>query len=350
MKDHGERRTSRHSELATDPHPQLAGVLTLVKDLAALIHSDSTAELFGHAFHTLAKAVPFDIGVAVMLEQNLDLYISSRPAAERQVGQPLIDRVRSVLQHVIPVSFTAAEMIVKDERQTLEDHDGGRPAGLEHDVHSILRQENRTAGLLLICRGGKPFSDDERNVMEIFSAQLSMLLENLRARERNISLAETDDLPGIHNRRYFRRQLSYEMERARVYNVPLAVILIDIDNFKEINDTFGHLMGDIVLSELCGTIKAMLRSPDAISRFGGDEFAVILPHTDIAGAAAVADRVLHHVEEFSLTTEDGRDIRCTVSAGIAQCDPADGAFSDLVRRADDRLYEAKRLGKNRYIY
>jgi len=139
------------------------------------------------------------------------------------------------------------------------------------------------------------------------------------------------------------------MERARVYNVPLALLLIDVDNFKEINDTFGHVMGDIVLSELCGTIKSTLRTPDAISRFGGDEFAVILPHTDIAGALAVAERILRRVEQTALTSEEGTEIRCTVSLGIAQCDPADGTFSDLVRRADDRLYEAKRLGKNRYI-
>ncbi|HSP33391.1 MAG TPA: sensor domain-containing diguanylate cyclase [Thermoanaerobaculia bacterium] len=347
MKKAGERPALRGTEVAKQ-HPQLTGVLTLVKDLAAVSHSDSTAELFGQSFHTLAKAVPFDVGVAVMLEQNLDLYISSRAAAARHVGQPLVDRVRGVLKSVIPVSFTAAEMLVKDERQTLDDD--GRPAGLEHDVHAILRQEDRTAGLLLMARGGSPFSDDEQNVMEIFTAQLSMLLENLRAREKIISLAETDELTGVHNRRYFRRQLSYEMERARVYNVPLALLLIDVDDFKEVNDSFGHVMGDIVLSELCGTVKSTLRTPDSISRFGGDEFAVILPHTDMTGAGAVAERVLRRVEETTLTSEDGRPIRCTVSVGIAQCDPADGTFSDLVRRADDRLYEAKRLGKNRYVY
>jgi len=208
VKKPGQRRASRGNEAANDPHPQLTGVLALVKDLASVIHSDSTAELFGQSFHTLVKAVPFDVGVAVMLEQNLDLYICARAAAGRHIGQPLVDRVRSVLKNVIPVSFTGAEMIVKDERQTL-DAASERPAGLEHDIHTILRQENRTAGLLLIARGAAPFTDDEKNVMEIFSAQLSMLLENLRAREKIISLAETDDLTGVPNRRYFRRQLSY---------------------------------------------------------------------------------------------------------------------------------------------
>jgi diguanylate cyclase (GGDEF)-like protein len=332
-----------------DHRPQLAGVLALVKDLAGLIHSDSTADLFGHAFHTLARTVPFDVGVAVMLEQNIDLYISARAEAAKLVSEPLVDRVRAVLHNVIPAQFTSTEIMVRDDRRSLESHSSAA-AGLDHDIHTVLRQENRTAGLLLICRSSDPFSDDERHVMELFSAHVSMLLENLRARQTIIKLADTDDLTGIPNRRHFRKHLTYEMERARVYNVPLALLLIDVDNFKEINDTFGHVMGDVVLSELCGSIKEMLRSPDAISRFGGDEFAVILPHTDAAGAASVAERILHRVQEMPIIAAEEGPIRCTVSVGIAQCEPSDVTFSDLVRRADDRLYDAKRDGKNRYKY
>jgi diguanylate cyclase (GGDEF)-like protein len=333
-----------------DDRPQLAEVLALVKDLSGLIHSDSTADLFGQSFHTLLKAIPFDVGVAVMLEQNLDLYISARPGAGRLVGQPLIERVRGVLKGVIPAQFTNTEIMVRDERHNLDADPDSQP-GLDHDVCSILRQENRTAGVLLVCRAGAAFDDDEQRVIEIFSAQLSMLLENLRARQKIISLADTDELTGIPNRRFFRKQLTSEMGRSRVYNVPLSLLLIDVDNFKEINDRFGHPMGDVVLSELCGAIHEILRSPDDVSRFGGDEFAVILPHTDAGGAAAVADRILKRVQDLSiLSPEDDATIHCTVSIGIAQCESSDATFSDIVRRADDRLYDAKREGKNRYNY
>ncbi len=332
-----------------DHRPQLAGVLALVKDLAGLIHSESTADLFGHAFHTLVKTVPFDVGVAVMLEQNIDLYISARPGAGRLVGEPLVERVRAVLRSVIPAQFTDTEIMVRDERRNL-DVEPAAPGSLGHDMHSTLRQENRTAGALLVCRSSDRFTEDEQHVMDIFSAHVSMLLENLRARQKIISLADTDDLTGVPNRRHFRKQLTYEMERARVYNVPLSLLLIDVDNFKEINDTFGHVMGDVVLSELCGTIKASVRTPDAVSRFGGDEFAVILPHTDATGAAAVADRILTRVREMPIISADEGPIRGSVSIGIAQCEPTDLTFSDLVRRADDRLYDAKREGKDRHVY
>ena len=333
---------------ASNRPPQLAGVLALVQDLARLIHSDSEAGLFSHAFHTLTKTVPFDVGVAAMLEQNLDLYITARTGAGKQISDPLIDRVRDVLKDVIPPSFSKMDIVVKDERQDLSGDDS-RPPGLEHDIHSILRQETRTAGILLVCRGADAFSEDDRRIIEIFSAQLSMLLDNLHARKKILSLAETDDLTGVPNRRFFRRQLALEMERARVYNVPLSLLLIDVDNFKQINDNFGHVMGDVVLSEICGTIHETLRTPDAVSRFGGDEFAVVLPHTDAAGAAAVADRILKYVQDMAVMSETG-EIRCTVSIGIAQCALSDATFSDFVRRADDRLYEAKRQGKNRYTY
>jgi diguanylate cyclase (GGDEF)-like protein len=220
--------------------------------------------------------------------------------------------------------------------------------GTDQDVHSSLRQENRTAGLVLVCRTGAAFTDDERHIVEIFSAQLSMLLDNLRAREKILSLADLDDLTGVPNRRYFRRQLTQEIERSRVYGVPLSILLIDVDDFKHINDTLGHLMGDVVLSELCGAIRSILRSPDAISRFGGEEFAVLLPHTDSAGAAAVAGRILKQVQELSLTDADNHAIHCTVSIGVVQLQPEDVTFDDIVRRADTHLYEAKRQGKNRY--
>lgn len=326
--------------------PQLAAVLTLVQDLTALADSESAADLFGHAFTTLAGTIPFDVGVAVLIEQRLDIYISARADPGSRVSDKLIGRVREVLLSVIPADFTELEIVVKDERHNLDG--AGHQAGPDHDVHSILKQENRTAGLVLIRRTGATFTDDERHIVEIFSAQLSMLLDNLRAREKILSLADLDDLTGIPNRRYFRRQLTGEIERSRVYGVPLSILLIDVDDFKIINDTFGHLMGDVVLSELCGAIRGILRSPDAISRFGGEEFAVLMPHTDSTGAAAAASRILKQVSELSLTDADNRPIHCTVSIGVAQLQAGDATFDDIVRRADGHLYEAKRQGKNRY--
>lgn len=124
--------------------------------------------------------------------------------------------------------------------------------------------------------------------------------------------------------------------------------MFDVDDFKEINDRFGHTIGDVVLSELCGAVRETLRPPDLFARFGGDEFAIILPHTDLAGACAVADRILKSVRELTIPTDDESTIRCSISIGIASYRSADTAADDVIRRADERLYEAKRAGKNRY--
>src|SRR5207244_504443 len=160
-------------------------------------------------------------------------------------------------------------------------------------------------------------------------------------------LADTDELTGIGNKRSLRRHLFQELERARVYNFPLSVLMFDVDDFKDINDRHGHTLGDVVLSELCGAVRETLRPPDVFARFGGDAFAVVLPHTDNAGACAVAQRMLDRVRMVIIPADDEQSIRCAVSIGVACYRPGDSA-ADLLRRADERLYEAKRSGKNRY--
>lgn len=338
------------SRSAGDDQRQIIGVLNLIQELARLIHSDSHTDLFRHAFDTLFAAVPFDVAVTIMLEQNLDLYIAARSGGAGEISDPLIAQIRKVLQTVIPPSFAAAELVVKSERHDLPAREGVPPNGFEHEAHTILRQENRTAGILFVARATAPFSTDELAVLDIFATQVSMLMDGIAARAKIFSLAEVDELTGVANRRLFRRNLSAEIERARVYSVSLALLLIDIDDFKEINDTLGHVTGDVVLSELCGTVRETLRSPDSISRWGGDEFAVILPHTDAAGACSAAQRILDCVRNLTISAEDGSLIRCSVSVGVTQLDNSVVTADDFVRAADERLYAAKRAGKNRYMF
>lgn len=327
-------------------HRQVRDLLVLIQELTSrAVRSESVGELFSRAFPTLLRCLPFDAAVAVMLEQNLDLYISTRHGAESLVSEPLVARIRGTLENVIPLSFASTEVVVMSEMHDLPD---GQPVvGIEHQAHALLQQGTRTAGLLLLFRSDAPFSESEQQVLEIFSTQVSMLLDTIEARAKIANLADTDDLTGIWNKRYFRRQLPQEIERARMFGVPLALLLFDIDEFKEINDSFGHVMGDVVLSELCGVVRETLRPTDILARFGGDEFAIILPHTDAAGAVAVAERVLKHVRALVIPTDEEGAVQCSLSIGIAEYHREDSG-NDLIRRADERLYESKRQGKNRY--
>jgi PAS domain S-box/diguanylate cyclase (GGDEF) domain len=164
--------------------------------------------------------------------------------------------------------------------------------------------------------------------------------------ERLHELATTDGLTGLANRRHFMNQVRLEFERAARSKLPLTLIMLDADLFKNINDTHGHDTGDRVLCLLAETIRQRLRTIDSVGRLGGEEFAILLPETDVDGAVQVAERIRKAVELASVSTPLG-DCRITASLGLAVLTADMKDIGGLLRRADAALYTAKRLGRNR---
>lgn len=160
-------------------------------------------------------------------------------------------------------------------------------------------------------------------------------------------LATTDPLTGLWNRRYFMNELERQHERVKRYNEKAAIVLLDLDHFKKINDTYGHAGGDQVLRSFSDTMKKM-RISDTCARIGGEEFAILMPHTTSEQAVTVAERFRMEIESLSVDTESG-PVQFTTSIGITNMLPEDETFDSALRRSDRALYEAKRSGRNRTI-
>ena len=161
----------------------------------------------------------------------------------------------------------------------------------------------------------------------------------------------TDPLMGIGNRRYMKKKLEGEFERAKRYGHPLSLIMIDIDHFKKVNDEWGHLVGDTVLKKLAALIVATVRDSDVVCRYGGEEILVILPHTEGQAAVIVAENLRTKIEHTDIVTEgDGHSygsIRVTASLGVSAICPEVNSVHSLLGQADKALYCAKTLGRNR---
>ena len=170
-------------------------------------------------------------------------------------------------------------------------------------------------------------------------------MEEFEETERS---ARTDALTGLANRRVFQATLEAEIRRSRRYRWPVTVLLLDLDYFKDVNDSHGHMLGDLVLERVGGIVRHAVRDADSACRFGGEEFAVVLPETAREGGYAVAERIRRRVEQaFRSRPVDGRDVPMTISAGLAAF-PEDGLHADeLAARADEALYGAKHAGRNR---
>lgn len=167
--------------------------------------------------------------------------------------------------------------------------------------------------------------------------------------EKLQSLAATDGLTGLINRRQFNHQLHGEISRARRHNKPLSLALFDLDDFKKINDFYGHQVGDRILRELGTLIKNNIRESDIPARYGGEEFALILPETSQVEAYDTLERLRAMIERTVFCLPDN-PITATISMGIAQLDLKNGTSFEIIEQADTALYEAKRQGKNRVVY
>jgi diguanylate cyclase (GGDEF)-like protein len=217
----------------------------------------------------------------------------------------------------------------------------GQVPGTEPEPEAVacmpLIARDRLLGVLSLYRRGeeRAFAPEEVELLADFAAVAALALANARTRAELETLATTDDLTGLANRRSFRLQLEREIGFARRYRAPLTLLLLDLDNFKAINDTYGHARGDRALIAVAGAICERLRASDFAARIGGDEFAILLPQTSHEHAQTVADQLAEQIAAAAFPS-----LTITAAVGIASLH--DDPTADLLAEADRLLYDAKR--------
>jgi diguanylate cyclase (GGDEF)-like protein len=195
---------------------------------------------------------------------------------------------------------------------------------------------------------GRAFMDDDVRLLSLFAQQATVAIQNARLFEEVRQLAITDPLTGLYNRRHFFVLARREHERARRYGRKLALLMLDIDDFKRVNDTFGHAAGDRVLQGVGELCRTTMRLADVVARYGGEEIVALLPDSDQESAYQVAERLRSLLPEVGVAQPERPQI--TASIGVALYDPAEPLdLETLLERADHAQYLAKNSGKNQVV-
>jgi diguanylate cyclase (GGDEF)-like protein len=222
--------------------------------------------------------------------------------------------------------------------------------GKRMDVRSFmcmpLMSRGKVIGVLNVNHSEpNAFDAESLATLSVMASFLAIAIENANLFHFVKGLAEKDSLTLLYNHGAFHEKLAVELERASRYGRPLSVIMMDLDDFKRINDTYGHVPGDRILVLTAGVLCAHLRKSDIPSRYGGDEFAVILPETDLGAASAIASRIAAGISEVRMDTEMGEEIAFTASIGYASCLPESRDRDNILNVADRLMYESKRRGR-----
>ncbi len=239
----------------------------------------------------------------------------ANPACERLFGCGSEDLIGHPFEHPLDKGATTEIEIVRD--------DGG---------HTIAE----------MCVGRVLWEGEAAHVVSLRNITARRMAENMMINE-----AAHDGLTGLYNRRVMMETLEHEINRARRYDHPLCVLILDLDHFKKVNDVHGHLVGDKVLAATAQTLSACSRSIDVAARYGGEEFCVIMPETELVGAQTHAARLHATIYAIEHPAPDGATFHVTCSIGIAALNPAADKTQNLLEKADQALYQAKSEGRNR---
>jgi diguanylate cyclase (GGDEF)-like protein len=348
-----------------------------------LIASRSLDEILNQIVHIAAELLDCELASLLLLDEssNAFRFVVATLNQDRLINIPV------PMESIAGAVFTSSQPIIIHDVQADPRYFPEIDESFNHLTRALivvpLKFRDRKIGVLEAGnkRAGQLFDETDVQVLTLIATQATIAIENARlyqkaqdeiterikveeelrrhrdhleelVRERTAEvhqLAITDALTGVFNRRHVVELGNRALLQARRYHQPLAAIMLDIDDFKKINDTCGHAAGDEALRKLADQLRKDLRSTDIVGRYGGDEFVVLLPETNLQTAYQSAERLLVNIRALRVSTPQTR-IGFTSSLGVAELKPArQQTIDDLIARADDALYTAKQTGRNRVV-
>lgn len=321
---------------------------TILNDIASLSSSlQDFSETVQSVFGFLDKLFNYKVGSLLLLQESEIYHFVNQDSSKEtldKVTEETLNIATGYAWERKDTQFIESKLINEDKVVGAAEEGEDKLSF----IHIPLTAHKMVFGVLVVAGPPTPaFRRDAPGILNLISSELIMILDNARLYEDAKRMAVTDGLTRIFNHRFFQELFEKEYKRSDRYHTVFSLIMLDIDFFKRINDTYGHLYGDEILKEIATIIKGCLRSMDIVARYGGEEFAILLPETDLASGIQTAERIRRAVESYEFRAADGTEVKVTVSQGVT-CYPSSGIEkrSDIVAKADTALYEAKESGRN----
>lgn len=317
---------------------------TLTNEIRKLAHFVYSREKLLEEYFKLLSSVMDCSALAMIIFSDFKVDIiltifNHLPDKEvKKIKRFLISRVRDVSGKQQP----KWKIVEKGEKENPIDGTIKSSLAIPIDHQDVL------LGELALFSGNQDAFENNKKTLELLTGDFATLLNLLLLYEENRLLSITDGLTKVYNHRHFHEVLENEWLRSQRYTIPLSLLMIDVDHFKNINDVYGHQLGDIVLTGIAREIVVNTRELDTVARYGGEEFAVILPQTDVEKAKIVGEKLREKVEEQHFH-EQLKPREVTISVGVAAASSEMKTMKDFIAMADAALYAAKEQGRNRVV-
>jgi len=340
-------------ELSISLQNQVHDILDLyevTKKINASLNMGEMLKIFREAVDKISKSVIANI---ILIDESQDkpaakvTYEICNPSSDRPASSEIHGGPPGKFERIIAEAVFARKEVISLKLPIDKDHPFVQYLGESRGLFIALPllSEGIPIGILTI-HGAE---NEHTESFSILAEQLSLELKKISLYEKVQELAITDGLTGVYVRRHFIERLDEEVARSKRYNLGLSLLMIDLDHFKRCNDTYGHLVGDIVLKEITKIMKEYVRQVDLIGRYGGEEFVIALPDTDKKSAINIADRIRSSVEKHKFRAYD-ETISMTISTGVASFPENGEDVVTLIDSADQALYKAKQEGRNKVMF